>query len=149
MQTLFGTDAAQWGLFVLRVALGLVIFPHGAQKLLGWFGGYGFKGTMGYFTGQAGLPGVVAFLVIVGEFFGSLGLILGLFTRLDAIGIAVIMLGAAWLVHRPNGLFMNWNGNQKGEGYEFHLLAVGMAAVLLVYGGGAWSLDTVLTKIAG
>ncbi|EIE00013.1 DoxX family protein [Leptospira licerasiae] len=126
---------------VLRLTLGIVIFPHGAQKLLGWFGGYGFKGTYGYFTQTAGLPGIIAFLVIIGESFGSVALILGLLTRVSAIGIGIIMLGAALLVHREHGFFMNWFGAQKGEGYEFQVLAIGLAIALSIVGGGAYSLD--------
>ena len=141
METFFATDPAQWGLLTLRIVLGLVILPHGAQKLLGWFGGNGFKGTMGFFTGALKIPAPAALLVIVAEFFGALGLIFGLFTRLDAVGIGLVMLGAAYIAHRPNGFFMNWSGKQKGEGFEFHILAVGMALVLAVYGGGALSLD--------
>jgi putative oxidoreductase len=141
MQAFFSTDPAQWGLFILRVVLGLVILPHGAQKLFGWFGGYGFKGTMGFFTGTLHIPTVAALLVIAAESFGALGLVFGLFTRLAALGIAAVMLGAAYIAHRPNGFFMNWSGQQKGEGFEYHLLAVGMALVLIVYGGGALSLD--------
>jgi putative oxidoreductase len=150
MFALFGTDAGQWSLFALRVVLGIVIFPHGMQKLLGWFGGHGFKGTMGYFTAQAKLPRTLAFLVIVGEAFGSLGLILGLLTPLAAFGVGAIMVGAAWTVHRQNGFFMNWTGQQKGEGYEFHVLAAGIALVLTIYGGGALSLDGLLfARLAG
>lgn len=149
MDTFFFTDPTQWGLLILRVALGLVILPHGAQKLLGWFGGNGFKGTMGFFTGTLHIPAPAALLVIVAEFFGALGLIFGLFTRLDAFGIALVMLGAAIMAHRPNGFFMNWGGKQKGEGFEFHILAIGMALVLLVYGGGPLSLDGWLRALAG
>lgn len=132
---------------LLRLTLGLVIFPHGAQKLLGWFGGYGFKGTYGYFTQSAGLPGIIAFLVIIGESFGSVALVLGLITRFSAIGIAIIMLGAAFLVHKEHGFFINWFGAQKGEGYEFHLLAVGAAITLAVTGGGAYSIDQILAGL--
>jgi putative oxidoreductase len=144
MHAIFGTDASQWGLLLLRLTLGIVIFPHGMQKLLGWFGGFGFKNTMGYFTTQAKLPWIAAFLVILAESLGSIGLILGLFTGLAALGIGLTMLGAAYMVHRPYGFFMNWQGSQKGEGFEFHILAAGIALVLLVYGGGALSLDSVL-----
>ncbi|PJZ24324.1 hypothetical protein CH352_16320 [Leptospira hartskeerlii] len=126
---------------VLRLTLGIVIFPHGAQKLLGWFGGYGFKGTYGYFTQTAGLPGIIAFLIIIGESFGSVALVLGLLTRVSAIGIGIIMLGAALLVHREHGFFINWFGTQKGEGYEFQILAIGLAIALAIVGGGAYSLD--------
>ena len=129
----------------LRLALGFMIFPHGAQKLLGWFGGYGFNGTMGYFTGTVGTPWVVGLLVILGEFFGSLMLITGLGTRFAAASLAVIMLGAAWQL-RGNGFFMNWFGNQKGEGIELFLLAIGIAVSLVVLGGGKWSLDSLLSR---
>ncbi|MDV6237486.1 DoxX family protein [Leptospira ellisii] len=129
---------------LLRVILGLVIFPHGAQKLLGWFGGYGFKGTMGFFTGTMKLPAIIAFLVIIGESFGSLALIFGLFTRFTAISIAIILLGAALLVHKDNGFFMNWYGAQKGEGYEFHILAIGAALLLAITGAGSYSLDRLI-----
>lgn len=130
---------------VLRVALGTMMFPHGAQKLLGWFGGYGFSGSMGYFTGQVGTPWIVGFLVILGEFFGSLMLIAGLGTRFAAASLAIIMAGAAWQL-RANGFFMNWFGNQQGEGVEFFLLAIGMAVSLGVAGGGKWSIDSRLTR---
>ncbi|WP_411822361.1 DoxX family protein [Leptospira sp. 'Mane'] len=131
---------------VLRITLGIVIFPHGAQKLLGWFGGYGFKGTYGFLTSQAGLPGVIAALVIIGESFGSVALILGLLTRFSAISIAIIMIGAALLAHRQNGFFLNWFGAQKGEGYEFHLLAAGLAIGVAITGGGAFSLDQIILQ---
>ena len=129
----------------LRVALGVMMFPHGAQKLLGWFGGYGFNGSMGYFTGTVGTPYVVGLLVILGEFFGSLMLVAGVGTRFAAASLAVIMLGAAWQL-RGNGFFMNWFGNQKGEGVEFFVLAIGMALALVVTGGGKWSLDSLFAR---
>jgi putative oxidoreductase len=122
-----------------------VYFAHGAQKMLGWFGGYGFHGTMGFFT-QMGMPAPVAFLVICTEFFGGLGLIFGLLTRIAALGIGVEMIGAIFMVHMPNGFFMNWAGNQKGEGFEYHLLAIAMCAALLLRGAGAFSVDRVLSK---
>ena len=129
----------------LRVALGVMMFPHGAQKLLGWFGGYGFNGTMGYFTGTVGTPWVVGLLVILGEFFGSLMLIAGFGTRFAAASLVVIMLGAAWQL-RGNGFFMNWFGNQKGEGVELFILAVGLGLALVALGGGKWSLDALLQR---
>ncbi len=132
--------------FVLRVLLGVVMFPHGAQKLLGWFGGYGFSGTMGFFTGKLGIPAVFVFLVIMSEFFGSLALIAGAITRLAAFGAGCIMLGATLIVHLPNGFFMNWAGKQQGEGFEFHLLAMAIAVALMIIGGGRWSIDGLLTK---
>ena len=129
----------------LRLALGLMIFPHGAQKLLGWFGGYGFNGTMGYFTGTVGAPWLVGLLVILGEFFGGLMLLTGFGTRFAAASLVFIMLGAAWQL-RTNGFFMNWFGNQKGEGIEFFILAIGIAAALVVSGGGKWSLDSLFAR---
>jgi putative oxidoreductase len=132
-------------LTILRLVLGVVFFAHGAQKMLGWFGGYGFHGTMGFFE-HVGFPAPVAFLIICTEFFGGLGLIVGLLTRIPALGIGVEMIGAVLMVHLPNGFFMNWYGNQKGEGFEYHLLVIAIAAVLLIRGGGAFSADRALSK---
>jgi putative oxidoreductase len=132
-------------LTILRLVLGVVFFAHGAQKMLGWFGGYGFHGTMGFFEHQ-GMPAPVAFLIICTEFFGGLGLIVGLLTRIPALGIGVEMIGAIFIVHLPNGFFMNWYGNQKGEGFEYHLLVIAIAAALLIRGGGAFSADQALSK---
>ena len=132
-------------LTTLRLVLGVVYFAHGAQKMLGWFGGYGLHGTMGFFT-HMGMPAPVAFLVICTEFFCGLGLIVGLLTRIAALGIGVEMIGAIFMVHLPNGFFMNWAGNQKGEGFEYHLLAVAVSAALLLRGSGAFSLDRALSK---
>jgi putative oxidoreductase len=144
MKRLMGTsnDVA---LTMLRVVLGVVFFAHGAQKMLGWFGGYGFHGTMGAFT-QMGMPAALAFLIICTEFFGGLGLIVGLLTRIAALGIGGLMVGAIFMVHLPNGFFMNWMGTQKGEGFEYHLLALAMAAALLLRGAGAFSLDRALAS---
>jgi putative oxidoreductase len=129
----------------LRLALGFMILPHGLQKTLGWFGGYGFKGTMGYLTGTVGAPWIFAFLAILVESVGGLMLITGFGTRFAALGLAGVMLVAA-AQHRSNGFFMNWTGAQKGEGIEFHLLALGMIVALLVLGGGKWSLDRLFTQ---
>ncbi|MGD0509131.1 MAG: DoxX family protein [Terriglobales bacterium] len=132
-------------LTILRVVLGVVFFAHGAQLMLGWFGGFGFHATMGFFT-HTGMPAPVAFLVICAQFFGALGLLVGLLTRIAALGIAGVMTGAIFIVHLPNGFFMNWMGTQKGEGFEFHLLALAMAAALLLRGAGAFSADRALSK---
>jgi putative oxidoreductase len=129
------------GPLLIRVALGIVIFAHGAQKALGWFGGYGWSGTIGGFTSQLGVPAAIATLVILGEFLGSIGLITGTFTRLAAAGIAAIMVGAVLLVHVPYGFFMNWSGAKPGEGIEFGILAIAMAVSLVVTGAGRWSVD--------
>jgi putative oxidoreductase len=138
-----GNDVA---LTTLRLVLGVVFFAHGAQKMLGWFGGYGFHGTMGFLTHQAGLPAPVALLVICVEFFGGLGLIVGLLTRIAALGIGGEMIGAVLMVHLQNGFFMNWAGNQKGEGFEYHLLAIAISAALLLRGAGAFSIDRLLSE---
>lgn len=145
MKTLFQTDEA-WSSLILRVTLGLVMLPHGAQKLLGWFGGGGFAGTMGFFTEQMHVPAVIAFLVIIGESFGSLGLILGFLTRFTAASLSLIMIGAIAMVHWPNGFFMNWFGKQAGEGFEYHLLVIGMSLALLIAGAGKWSVDGAIAK---
>lgn len=137
-QSLVATKPS-WGQFVLRIGLAVMLWPHGAQKLLGWFGGYGFEGTMGFMT-QSGIPAPVAFLVILGEFFGPILLLGGFLTRFAAASAAVIMAGAALMVHLPNGFF-----NDKG-GIEFPLLAVTVAVALLVNGAGSASVDLRLTK---
>jgi putative oxidoreductase len=117
-----------------------VILPHGLQKLLGLFGGAGFSGTVDFFVGS-GLPAAIAILIIIGESFGALGLIFGFLSRVAAFGLTLIMLGAIFMVHLQNGFFMNWFGNQSGEGFEYHLLALGLSLVILIKGGGKWSID--------
>jgi putative oxidoreductase len=132
-----------------RLTLGLVMFPHGAQKALGWFGGYGYTGTMGFFTGTMHIPALFAFLAIFAEFAGSLALIAGLFSRVAAFGIASVMAVAIATAHYTNGFFMNWSGQQKGEGFEYHLLALGLALIVIIHGAGKASLDRVIAKRAG
>ena len=136
-----GTDTSKTRLFQ-RVALALVILPHGLQKTFGWFGGWGVEGTLNWFETALGVPPPLAMLVILGELLGAVALALGLFSRLGALGIALTMLGAIALVHAPSGFFMNWSGTQAGEGFEYHLLALALSLPLVVKGGGAWSLDT-------
>lgn len=148
MKMLFGTDDG-WSGLILRLTLGLVMWPHGAQKLLGWYGGFGFSGTMGFFTEQMHFPWIVAFLVIIGESFGSLALLAGFLTRFAAASIGVIMLGAISMVHWPHGFFMNWFGKQQGEGFEYHLLVIGISIALLITGGGKWSLDGLISDKLG
>ena len=126
---------------VLRWTLALVMFPHGAQKVLGWFGGYGWSGTMGFFTDKMGLPTPVAAFVILLEFVGPLLLLAGLGTRAVALGFVGIMFGAIATVHAEHGFFMNWYGAQAGEGFEYHVLVIGMALALVFAGGGRWSVD--------
>ena len=145
MKALFQTDDG-WAGLILRITLGLVMFPHGAQKLLGLFGGYGFNGTMGFFTQKMGIPWLIALLVIIGESFGSIALLAGLLTRFTAASLGIIMFGAITMVHIPHGFFMNWSGQQQGEGFEYHLLVIGIAAALLVTGGGRWSVDRMVME---
>ena len=131
---------------ILRLVLGFLFFAHGAQKMLGWFGGYGFTGTMGFFTNMLHIPAPFAFLAIAAEFFGGIGLLLGLLTRVAAFGITVNMLVAIFTVHLQFGLFANWSGTQKGEGIEYHLLALAITTFLMIKGAGAFSIDR---KLAG
>jgi putative oxidoreductase len=131
---------------ILRVALGAVIFPHGAQKLLGLFGGAGFSASLKWFESTLNIPFIFALLAILAESLGAVALITGFLTRVAALGIAVDMIVAVYLVHWKVGFFMNWMGNQKGEGFEYHILAVGIALALLVKGGGLWSIDRAIAK---
>lgn len=135
-----------FALTILRLVLGVVFFAHGAQKMLGWFGGYGFFGTMHFFTGAMHIPALFAFLAICAEFFGGLGLIVGLLTRVAAFGIFVNMLVAIAMVHGHNGFFMNWSGTEKGEGYEYHLLVLAMTVLLMAKGAGALSFDQAVAR---
>jgi putative oxidoreductase len=134
-----------WTLTILRLAAGIMIFPHGLQKTFGWFGGAGFSAQMAGFE-RSHIPAVFAFLAIMAEFLGGLGLIFGALTRIAAFGLACDMIVGVYLVHWHNGFFMNWSGHQKGEGFEFHILAVAIAIVLMARGGGAASVDRALTK---
>ncbi|HEY1185579.1 MAG TPA: DoxX family protein [Bryobacteraceae bacterium] len=141
-QKLIGTSNSI-PLAIVRLMLGLVMFPHGAQKMLGWFGGHGFSGTMGFFTHQ-GIPAPLAFLAIAAEFFGGLGLIVGFLSRIAAFGVLCNMAVAVLTVHFHNGFFMNWAGTNKGEGFEYHLLAIAMALAVMIGGAGAPSVDRAL-----
>jgi putative oxidoreductase len=145
IRKLIGTDNDA-ATTILRWVLGVSFFVHGAQKLLGWFGGYGFTATMGFFTGVMHIPAVFALLAIAAEFFGGLGLIFGLLTRVAAFGIFANMVVAVAMVHRQFGFFMNWTGTQKGEGYEYHLLVLAITAFLMIRGAGAASVDRLLSS---
>jgi putative oxidoreductase len=134
---------------ILRLTLGTVFFVHGAQKMLGWFGGFGFRGTMGFFTDLMHVPAPLAFLAIAAEFFGGIGLIFGFLTRIAALGIGVNMVVAILTVHRAFGFFMNWTSTQKGEGFEFHLLVLAIVSYLIIQGAGAFSVDRLLTVAGG
>jgi len=133
-------------LLIARVALGGVLFAHGAQKMLGWFGGYGFAGTMQFFTGTLHIPAFFAFLAILTEFFGALALVAGLLARPAALAVIVLMAVAVGTSHLNNGFYMNWAGSQKGEGFEYHLLAVGLALVTALRGAGALSVDALIAR---
>ena len=126
---------------ILRVLLGVVFFPHGMQKLLGLFGGYGFSGSYGFFTGTLGVPAIFAVLAILAEGLGCLGLLSGFLTRLSAFGIGTNMVVAVLMIHHKFGFFMNWDGKQAGEGFEYHILAIAIAIALVIRGGGRWSVD--------
>lgn len=143
-KSLLRTDA-DYSATVLRLMLGLVFFAHGAQKMLGWFGGGGYSGTMQALGGM-GIPSFLIFLLIVTEFFGSIALIIGFLGRVAALGIGTVMVVAVVKVHAANGLFMNWYGAQPGEGFEYHLLVIAVAAALLIKGSGALSVDVALSS---
>jgi len=144
IQKITDSNSSYAGL-ILRLTIGVVLFPHGAQLLLGWFGGPGYANSMSMF-GAFGLSWLVAFLVIAIQFFGSLMILLGLFTRLISAITIILFLGMIFKAHINVGFFMNWAGTLKGEGYEYHLLAIGLLLVLTVYGAGKFSLDKLISK---
>jgi len=146
MKKLFTTNPENWSALVARLALALTIFPHGAQKLFGWFGGYGFNGTMGFMTGQGGLSYIVALFVILIESIGALMILFGFGTRIAALGIFGLFTGIVFKAHLTNGFFMNWAGTQKGEGIEYFVLLLGLSIVLLIAGGGKASVDAAITR---
>lgn len=131
---------------ILRIALGITFFAHGAQKVFGLFGGPGFSATIEHFQQGMNIAPVLAVLVMVAELLGAIGLLIGCLTRIAALGIVAVMVGAVQLVHWRNGFFMNWSGQQAGEGFEYHLLAISMALALVVVGGGRWSVDRLLRQ---
>ncbi len=145
MKALFKTEAG-WSGLVLRLLLGIVMFPHGAQKVLGWFGGYGFSASLNFFTNTLHVPAPLAILVFALEFFGSLALIIGFLTRLVALGLLIEMIVAIAMIHGHYGFFMNWFGKQAGEGFEYHLLVIAICLALLIGGAGNLSVDQVLTE---
>jgi putative oxidoreductase len=140
---LFSTDP-DWTLTVIRVVLGVVFFAHGAQKMLGWFGGAGLRETVRTMHEFIHVPVPLVYLVVFAEFFGGLGLIVGLLSRVAGFGIGVTMVSAIVMVHGHYGLFLNWFGDRKGHGIEYHLLAVALAIAIVVRGSGAASLDRLL-----
>jgi putative oxidoreductase len=143
IESLTGTHA-DLVLEIARTVLGIIFFAHGAQKMLGWYGGVGVGSSMRMFTEHLHLPSALAFLVIAGELFSGIGLIVGLFSRIAALVIVLTMVGAIATVHFRFGLFLNWLGSQKGNGIEYHLLAIALALVVVVKGAGAFSLDRIV-----
>ena len=148
MANAFVRTRDDYAALAMRLFLGIVFLAHGSQKVLGWFGGHGARATIQGFS-KMGLPPVVTVLIMAAEFGGSILLILGFLTRLAAIGIGALMVAAILMVHGKVGFFMNWAGNQKGEGFEYHLLAIGIAVALLIIGGGAFSVDRALSRDDG
>jgi putative oxidoreductase len=128
-----------------RLTIGLVLFPHGAQKLLGWWGGNGFTGTMKYFTDTVQLPYPVGALVIFIEFLCPLLLTIGIGTRIAAFMILIVMAGVIAAVQHQY-FFMNWFGAQQGEGAEFFLLMIGLCLISLLEGGGSFSIDRLISS---
>jgi putative oxidoreductase len=145
LHRLVRTDA-RFAPTVARLGLGLVMLPHALQKAFGWFGGYGFENTYAAFTNTMHIPAPLAFLAIVTEIVCSVALVFGALTRLAAAGIIGVMLGAVFYAHLPNGFFMNWTGQQGGEGFEYHLLAITLGLVAVIWGGGRASIDRLLMK---
>ncbi|MGH9356997.1 MAG: DoxX family protein [Terriglobia bacterium] len=145
MRSIFNTRA-DFVLTVMRLVLGVVFFAHGAQKMLGWFGGNGFRATMGFFVHGMHIPAPFAFLVICAEFFGGIGLLVGFLTRIAAFGLLCDMFVALFLVHAQNGFFMNWSGKKHGEGFEYHLLALALLFAMLIRGAGTFSVDRLLSR---
>lgn len=129
-----------WAPFIARIVLAIVIFPHVAQKILGIWGGHGLEAMMTSFNQWFGIPSFISFLVAIAEFFGAIGLFIGLFGRFMAGSIIMVMLGAIYLVVNQH-FFMNWYSQPRGEGFEFHLLAIGLALIVVVSGSGKYSLD--------
>src|SRR5258708_7167116 len=133
-----------WVITIARIVLGVVFFAHGAQMALGWFGGAGLQGTVRVFRENLRIPAPLAMLAVAAEFLGGLGLIVGLLSRVAALGIAVVMMVALVAVHRKFGFFMDWYGEKKGHGIEYHVLVLALALIVTIKGAGAFSLDRVL-----
>jgi putative oxidoreductase len=142
---LIRTDSS-WIPTIARVALGVALLPHGLQKTLGWFGGYGFTNTLNWFTGAMHVPWILGFAAILAESLGAIALIAGFATRAAAAGVGAVFVTAVVMVHAPNGFFMNWSGAQKGEGIEYFILGLALVAIVLIQGGGAASIDGQLSR---
>ncbi len=145
---IFNTDR-DWTGFVIRLTLGLIMFPHGAQKMFGWFGGPGFSKELEHLTKHMHLPWIISVMVILTEFLGSVSLIIGLASRLWAVAFGILFVNIIFIAHLENGFFMNWFGTQKGEGYEYHLLVIGLCIALGLNGSGKYSADQLISKNNG
>ncbi len=149
IKAFLNTDTSNVSALIGRLTVALVILPHGLQKTFGWFGGYGLEGTLGFFTGALGIPTLVALLVIAAESLGAISIALGFLTRFCAASLALVMAGAISMAHWQHGFFMNWSGQQSGEGFEYHLLVIGLCLILTISGGGKYAIDnTVKEKIS-
>jgi putative oxidoreductase len=146
MKEKFFYTGDHWTGFITRVTLGLLMLPHGLQKTFGMFGGYGFSGTMGWFTGSMHLPWLLAAFIIMAEFIGAIALIAGVATRFWAFTMIPLMIGAVLMVHISNGWFMDWNGAMNGEGYEYHIAIIALAVIVMLNGGGRYSVDRLLVR---
>jgi len=144
MKELILQTSNDWLGLILRLTAGCIMLPHGLQKAFGFFGGFGFKATMAYFTDSMQLPWLIAFLVILIEVIAPLGLIVGVLSRVWALSIVVVMVGAIATTNARHGLFMNWFGTQDGEGYEYHLLMIGICLSVVIAGSGKLSIDRLL-----
>jgi putative oxidoreductase len=148
LMQILATDSS-WAQTLARIILGVIFFAHGSQKVFGWFGGPGLKQTLDTLTEVLGLPTILALAAVGAEFFGGAALILGLLARISALVIAISMLAAIFMVHGQYGLFLNWFGDRKGHGIEYHLLAIALAVVIIAKGAGAFSLDGLLSNWIG
>lgn len=146
MKKILFDTGPHWTGLITRLGLGLLILPHGLQKAFGWFGGFGFRGTMRYFTEYIGIPGALGVFIIFTEFIGALLLIAGWATRIWALLILGIMAGATLTEHWKNGFFMDWNGQISGEGYEYHLAIMLLSVILVLKGGGKFAADRGMMK---
>jgi putative oxidoreductase len=142
---LFNTNN-DWTGLIMRLTTGLILFPHAMQHSTGWFNGYGFTGTMNWLTHSVHLPYFIGLLVIFIEVAGSICLVAGFASRIWALAVLVLMVGITLSVHVNNGFFMDWINTMNGEGYEYHLLFIGLCLAILLNGAGKFSVDNLLIK---
>ena len=144
MEHVFATYPS-WSLLVIRLGLGIIFFAHGAQKVLGWFGGHGLKGTIGYFQQALKIPPALTVLDALTEFLGGIALIVGFLGRPTAVGLIIVMLVAIAKVHGANGFFINWAMQPgKGHGFEMNFALIAMALAVLIGGAGIFSIDRMI-----